>query len=203
MKSVVTAFRPSLTTASRRIFPQVGRRITVVCGLFALVAAAQAQAQTPPHDVMLDAATNVVFGHSLNVIGAVAPAEPGLTVTVEQKSGGVWTAVATATTDATGVYGTSFAPRPADRFAPASTTGVSARSNLSRFVRLCPSRSVLRAPSWEPTSQPRSNRQRTRPDCASRYAPRAACSRAHRRACSPVSCRSGFQLPGRAGCASS
>jgi hypothetical protein len=62
------------------------------------------------HDVTLDVSANVVFGHSLNVTGAVAPAEHGLTVTVEQKSPGVWTDVATVTTDAAGAYAASFAP---------------------------------------------------------------------------------------------
>jgi hypothetical protein len=42
------------------------------------------------------------------VTGTVAPAEAGLAVRIEQRSGGVWTAVATATTDAGGPYATSF-----------------------------------------------------------------------------------------------
>ena len=82
--------------------------VIFACLLWAVAAPAGALAQVPPtHDVTLAAAARVVYGHSLKVTGTVAPAEPGLTVTIEQESGGVWTPVATATTDGASPYSAS------------------------------------------------------------------------------------------------
>jgi hypothetical protein len=87
-------------------------RLLFVSGLgaAALVAPGLARAQLPPHNVTLAAPAGVVYGASLEATGTVTPADPGLTVTVEQESGGTWTSVATATTDAAGAYSTTFLP---------------------------------------------------------------------------------------------
>jgi N-acetylmuramoyl-L-alanine amidase len=99
----------------------VRRFFILAVGLVAIVAPAPSHAQVPPaHDVTLAASTSVVFGHGLHVTGTIAPADAGLTVTIEEKSGGVWSTVATTATDAAGAYETSFSP----------TTGGSLRARL-------------------------------------------------------------------------
>jgi hypothetical protein len=52
----------------------------------------------------------VVYGHAVDLTGTVSPADPDLPVTIEQFAGGAWSTVATATTDASGAFATSFAP---------------------------------------------------------------------------------------------
>jgi hypothetical protein len=107
----------------------VRRSVIFACTLVALAGPARALAQAPPaHDVTLAAAVRVVYGRSLHLTGTVAPAEAGLTVTIEQQSGGVWTPVVTATTDAAGAYAASFGATISGPLARASTTAVSARS---------------------------------------------------------------------------
>ena len=87
-------------------------RLLFVSGLgaAALVAPGLARAQLPPHNVTLAAPAGVVYGASLEATGTVTPADPGLTVTVEQESGGTWTSVATATTGGAGAYSTTVLP---------------------------------------------------------------------------------------------
>jgi N-acetylmuramoyl-L-alanine amidase len=81
-----------------------------VLGAVALIVPGTARAQLPVHDVTLAAPVGVVYGASLEATGTITPVDPGLTVTLEQESGGGWTSVATATTDSAGAYSTTFVP---------------------------------------------------------------------------------------------
>ena len=83
--------------------------VILACGFLALLAPARSQAQVPTsHDLTLTSAAGVYYGHHVKVTGTVLPADAGLAVTIEQKRAGVWTTVATATTDAAGAYAASF-----------------------------------------------------------------------------------------------
>jgi N-acetylmuramoyl-L-alanine amidase len=105
--SILSSLRPSLTAGLVLMFPLM-RGFLLSCALCALAVPAIARAADPPHDVTLESPAVVVFGHSVNVTGTVTPAEPDLTVTIEQLAGGAWSTVATATTDATGAFAASF-----------------------------------------------------------------------------------------------
>jgi hypothetical protein len=85
-------------------------RVVLLAGTVALLVPGFARSQVPLHDVTLSAPAGVAYGGSVDATGAVTPTEAGLNVTLEEESDGIWTAVATATTDAAGAYIATFVP---------------------------------------------------------------------------------------------
>jgi len=85
-------------------------RLLLLTGVVALLVPALAKGQVPAHDVTLTTPAGVVYGSSADASGTVTPVEAGLTVSLQQEVAGVWTSVATATTEAAGAYATPFLP---------------------------------------------------------------------------------------------
>jgi hypothetical protein len=108
-------------------------RVALLGGMVALVALAFARSGARPRRDALGSGC-VAYGNSVGATGAVTPVEPGLNVTLEQESGGIWTTVATATTDATGAYSATFVPATSGPLRARLDAGeVSAESPLKVF----------------------------------------------------------------------
>jgi hypothetical protein len=119
------------------MFPAVLRFLLLTGAALALVAPSLARGQITVHDVTLAAPSGVVYGGTVAATGMVTPAEAGLNVTVEQESGGIWTTVATTTTDAAGVYSAALVPTAAGPLRARVDGGeVSAESPLKVFPAL-------------------------------------------------------------------
>jgi hypothetical protein len=88
----------------------------------------------------------VVFGNAVRATGTLTPAQAGVTVALEQRSGGAWASLASTSTDGSGHFAASFAPSGGGAVRARVNGGaVSAAKTLAVVPRLTLHRGTARA----------------------------------------------------------